>query len=190
MKQPKTTKAKIETIYDNLYNAYCDYMYLKAISDNTNNNYILHSRTLSDYICFVNHIIEMTKRDFFNCIYKLIYDKPSFNFKKFKDMILEKFNYSLHELDISKLPSKSIKLLRNNYVSHSTTENICEKIILEELFEILIDMIQIYNEAVKFIGIGKQLSDINLQIIKESTICGVKQMFNNATHRKIYGDII
>lgn len=176
-------------IYENLYNAYCDYMYLNAIGEKTNNNYNLHSRTLSNYICFINHIIEMTKRDFVNCIYKLIFDNRSFTFSNFCTMILEEFNYLLPTPNISNIPLKAMKLLRNNYLSHSTIENINASLTLKDLFESLKDIIYIYNEAIKFVGVGKELSDLNLKTIKENAHCGVNQMFNNISHRKIYGDL-
>lgn len=189
MKDKINDQEKINLIRENLINTYCDYYYIIDVGRKTKKQRNYDDSRLDSYVIFINQILEMSKRDFINCSYKLLVDKKSFGFNSFCELMLDAYSYKVNDWYIlDPKVKKDLKIIRNNYLSHSSIGSSEIKIILLDIFKQILVLIDKYNEAVKSICHDKLISDYALSEMQRQIKTGVDQMFENNSHRKVYGD--
>lgn len=180
---------KIIYVYENLLNAYYDYCYLNRIIKST--NYKTKDLTNSwDYILCIKHYFEVIKRDYFNCIYKMLIDNKSFTFKDIKIIMKSKYNLDTgNYTEIDKIQERNMQLLRNNYLSHNGNVELNVEIDLDMLSNQLNALITTYNDMANNTELKLKTIDENeLQKIQNEVNCGISKLFNNEEHKKIYGE--
>ena len=175
----------VEIAYDSLINCYADYCYLIEIGYRLNPiGIFIVSQPLNDYCSFIKQILEMTKRDLTNCLYKLLYDGHGETFGNFLDAFNVKMIYQDYRI-LTKKEYRNIRGLRNQYIDHNSPQKEYYKLELGNMDIQIIKLIQIYNKVISKHDY-KLITKEDLDRIKSGARTGVNLMFDNNTHKIIY----